>query len=43
MINDDECEAVGEMRIGRGDRSIRENLPQCHNLSTYYKITPFWV
>jgi hypothetical protein len=26
----DECEAVGGMRIGRGSRSTRRKLPQCH-------------
>jgi hypothetical protein len=29
MIDEDECEAVGEM-IGRGNRSTRRNMPQCH-------------
>jgi hypothetical protein len=28
---DDECGAVGGMRIGRGNRKeLGENLPQCH-------------
>jgi hypothetical protein len=27
---DDDYGAVGGMRIGRGDRSTGENLPQCH-------------
>jgi hypothetical protein len=30
MVDDDECGAVSGMRIGRGNRSIGENLPQCH-------------
>jgi hypothetical protein len=32
MIDDEECEAVGEMRIGRGNRSTRTKpalLPLC--------------
>jgi hypothetical protein len=27
---DDECVAVGGIKIGKGNRSTRENLPQCH-------------
>jgi hypothetical protein len=27
---DDECGAVGGMRIGRGNKILGENLPQCH-------------
>jgi hypothetical protein len=27
---DDECGAVGEMRIGRETEMLGENLPQCH-------------
>jgi hypothetical protein len=30
MIDDDECGAVGGMRIGRGNEILGENLPQCH-------------
>jgi hypothetical protein len=32
---DDESEAVDEIRIGRGNRSTRKNLPQC--LFFHYK------
>jgi hypothetical protein len=28
--DDDDCEAIGGMKIGRGNRIFRENLPQCH-------------
>jgi hypothetical protein len=28
--DDDECGAVGGMRIGRGTEVLTENLPQCH-------------
>jgi hypothetical protein len=28
MIDDDDCGAVGGMRIGNGNRSTGENLPQ---------------
>jgi hypothetical protein len=27
---DDECGAVGGMRINRGTEALGENLPQCH-------------
>jgi hypothetical protein len=30
MIDDDECGAVGGMRIDRGNRNIRRNPAQCH-------------
>jgi hypothetical protein len=30
MVDDHECGAVGGMRIGRRNRMLRENLPQCH-------------
>jgi hypothetical protein len=30
MIDDDDCGAVSGMRIGRGKKVLRENLPQCH-------------
>jgi hypothetical protein len=30
MIDDDECGAVGGMRIGRETEVLRVNLPQCH-------------
>jgi hypothetical protein len=28
--DDDECGTVDGMRIGRGNRILGENLPQCH-------------
>jgi hypothetical protein len=28
MIDDDDCGAVGGMKIGMGNQSLRENLPQ---------------
>jgi hypothetical protein len=28
--DDDVCEAIVQMRTGRENRSILENLPQCH-------------
>jgi hypothetical protein len=28
--DDDECGAIGGMRIGRGNEVLGENLPQCH-------------
>jgi hypothetical protein len=30
MINEDDCEAIGGIKIGRGNRSTRRNLPQRH-------------
>jgi hypothetical protein len=30
MIDDDECGAVGGMRIGKETEVIGENVPQCH-------------
>jgi hypothetical protein len=30
MIDDGDCGAIGEMRIGRENRNTRTNLPQCH-------------
>jgi hypothetical protein len=30
MIDDDECETVGGMRIGRETEVLGENLPQCN-------------
>jgi hypothetical protein len=30
LMIDDDCVAGGGMRIGRGNRSTRRNLPQCH-------------
>jgi hypothetical protein len=30
MIDDGDCGAVGGMKIGRGNRSLGENLPQQH-------------
>jgi hypothetical protein len=30
MIEDDDCGAVGGMRLGRGTEVLGENLPQCH-------------
>jgi hypothetical protein len=30
MIDDDECGAVGGMRILRENEVLGENLPQCH-------------
>jgi hypothetical protein len=29
MIDDGDCEAIGGIKIGRGNRSTGENLPQC--------------
>jgi hypothetical protein len=28
--DDGDCGAIGGMRIGRGNRRLRENLPECH-------------
>jgi hypothetical protein len=36
MIDDHECGAVGGMRLGRGNKILGENLPQCqfvHHIS----------
>jgi hypothetical protein len=30
MIDDDECGAVGGMRLGGSTEVLGENLPQCH-------------
>jgi hypothetical protein len=30
MIYDNECGAMGGMRIGRGNEVFGENLPRCH-------------
>jgi hypothetical protein len=30
MIDEGDCGAIGGMKIGRGNRSTRENLPQSH-------------
>jgi hypothetical protein len=30
MIDDDECGAIGGMRIGRRKKVLEENLPQCY-------------
>jgi hypothetical protein len=30
MIDDDECGAVGGMKIGRGNGSTQRKLPECH-------------
>jgi hypothetical protein len=29
---DDECGAVGGMRVGRGTKVLGENLPQCYSV-----------
>jgi hypothetical protein len=36
---DDECGAVGGMRTGRGNRSTRRNLPQCHFVHHKHHMT----
>jgi hypothetical protein len=30
MIDEDDCGAIGGMKIGRGTKVLEENLPQCH-------------
>jgi hypothetical protein len=37
--DDDECAAVGGMRIGKGNRILGENLPQCHFVRHIFHIT----
>jgi hypothetical protein len=39
MIDDDECGAVGGMRISRENRSTRKNLPLCHFVHHKFYIT----
>jgi hypothetical protein len=30
MTDDGDCGAIGGIKIGRGNRVLGENLPQCH-------------
>jgi hypothetical protein len=38
-MRDDECGAVGGMRIGRRNEALGENLPQCHFVHHKFHIT----
>jgi hypothetical protein len=39
MIDNSDCGAVGGMKIGRGNRSTRKNLPQCHFVHHKFHMT----
>jgi hypothetical protein len=39
LIGDGDCGEIGGMKVGRGNQSTRENLPQCHFVHHKFHMT----